>query len=80
MSVQNTAWKVSKYEVFRTFLYSVRIQENADRKKLHIWSLFMQWKKNGDPYKITFLLEKIDYVYNWPIPKGTLKCLQKTFH
>ena len=41
----STAWKVSKYEVFlvRVFLYSVRIQENTDQKKLRIWTLFTQW-------------------------------------
>ena len=37
-----TTWKVSKYGVFSGpyFLYSVRIQENTDQKKLCIWSLF----------------------------------------
>ena len=31
-------------EIFlvRIFLYSVRIQENTDHKKLHIWTLFTQ--------------------------------------
>ena len=41
-----TAWKVSKYGVFlvRIFLYSVRMQENMDQKKLRIWTLLTQWK------------------------------------
>ena len=36
-----TAWKASKYGVF-SGLYSVRIQENTDQKKLGIWTLFTQ--------------------------------------
>ena len=40
-----TAWKVSEYEVFlvHIFVFSVRIQENMDQKKLCIWTLFTQW-------------------------------------
>ena len=41
----STAWKVSKCGVFpvRIFLYSVRIQENTDRKNLGIWTFFTQY-------------------------------------
>ena len=48
----DTAWKVSKYGGFfypyfpvfglNTEPYSVRIQENTDKKKLRIWTLFTQ--------------------------------------
>ena len=56
-NVISTAWKVSKYDVFsgpyfpvfglyteiyRKSQYSVRIQENADQKKLSVWTLFTQ--------------------------------------
>ena len=59
--MSSTAWKVSKYGVFflsvfsgiRTeyeeilcdFLYSIRMWENTDQKKLHIWTLFTQGRK-----------------------------------
>ena len=32
----------TEFFVVCVFLYSVRIQENTDRKKLHIWTLFTQ--------------------------------------
>ena len=32
----------------RIFLYSVRIQENTDQKKLRIWTLFTQWALYND--------------------------------
>ena len=38
----NTAWKVSQYRFFflvRISPYSVRIQENTDRRKLHTWAI-----------------------------------------
>ena len=53
-SVNITAWKVSKYgdfsgPYFPTFglntgisPYSVRMQENTNQKKFHIWTLFTQ--------------------------------------
>ena len=54
-----TAWKVSKYGVFlfRIFLYSVRIQENTEQRKLRIWTLFMQG---------VFLTNKLSYMSNHP--------------
>ena len=50
----STAWKVSKVSAFSRIwteyreilcicLYSVRMRENTDQKKLRIWTLFMQW-------------------------------------
>ena len=42
-SVEDTAWKVSKYGVF-SGPYSVRIRGNTDQKKIHIWALFTQWE------------------------------------
>ena len=36
------------------FLYSDWIQENTDQKKLHIWTLFAQWKEIKE---ITYLKE-----------------------
>ena len=51
-----TTWKVSKYGVFSGpyFLYSVRIQENTDQKKLRNWALFTQWLvlRYGDNFKL----------------------------
>ena len=43
--------EVSKYGVFlvHIFLYSVRIQENADGKKLRLWTLFIE-KSTGGKY------------------------------
>ena len=39
ISAAFTAWKASKYGVF-SGLYSVRMRENTDQKKLRIWTLF----------------------------------------
>ena len=33
----------TEFFLVRILLYSVRIQENADQKKLRIWTLFTQW-------------------------------------
>ena len=45
-----TAGKLSKkrteFFLFRIFLHSVRIQENTEQKKLHIWTLFRQYAEN----------------------------------
>ena len=42
--VSVNAWKGSKYVVFLVpiLMYSVRIQENTDQKKLRIWHFFTQ--------------------------------------
>ena len=32
----------TKFFLVRIFLYSVRIQENTDQEKLHIWTIFTQ--------------------------------------
>ena len=34
----------TEFFLVRIFLCSVRIQEDTDQKKLHIWTLFMQWR------------------------------------
>ena len=34
----------TEFFLVRIFLYSVRMQENTDQKKLRIWTLFTQWK------------------------------------
>ena len=34
----------TEFFLVRIFLYSVRIQENTDQKKLRIWTLFTQWE------------------------------------
>ena len=53
-----TAWKVSKYGVFlvRIFLYSDWIQENANQKKLRIWTLFTQYSLVS--YELTAITSK----------------------
>ena len=33
----------TEFFLVRIFLYSVQIQENTDKKKLRIWTLFKQW-------------------------------------
>ena len=51
-------WKVSKYGVFlvRILLYSVRIQEITDQKKLCTWRIFTQWKVI---YRTEFIIEPL---------------------
>ena len=38
--------KRTEFFLFRIFLHSVRIQENTEQKKLHIWTLFRQYAEN----------------------------------
>ena len=45
----------TEFFLVRIFLYSDWIQENTDQKKLHIWTLFAQWKEIKE---ITYLKEK----------------------
>ena len=57
---QSLREKYSNTEFFlvRIFLYSVRIQENTDQKKLRIWTIFTQW------ISLFFLFEKNFRVIN----------------
>ena len=52
-SFRSTGWKCPNTELFlvRIFVYSVRIQENMDEKKLRMWTLFTQWKFQVIPPK-----------------------------
>ena len=43
----------------RIFLYSVRIQENTDQKKLHIWTLFTQCLVKCCSYILILIVELI---------------------
>ena len=69
-NLSSTAWKVSKYgdlsgpyfpafalntEMYSEIPYSVRMRENADQKKLRIWTLFMQWSLEAK-YKISLAI------------------------
>ena len=38
----------TEFFLLRIFLYPVEIQENADQKKLRVWTLFTQWLPNGN--------------------------------
>ena len=55
-----TTWKVSKYEVFAGpyFPYSVRIQENTDQKKIHIWTLSTQCLSPYNTISISLFVTK----------------------
>ena len=35
--------KCPNTEIRSIFPYSVRMRENTDQKKLHVWTLFTQW-------------------------------------
>ena len=48
----------TEFFLVRIFLYSVRIQENTDQKKLRIWTIFTQW------ISLFFLFEKNFRVVN----------------
>ena len=56
-----------EFFLIRIFLYSVRIQKNADQKKLRIWTLFTQCEINGgtDKNKFThwYIMLKNDQTY-----------------
>ena len=66
INLSSTAWKVSKYgdfsgpylpafalntEIHSEIPYSAWMRENADQKKLRIWTLFAQWSLEAK-YKI----------------------------
>ena len=54
--INNTVPKVQCYEVLFVcvFQFSVRILENTDQKKLHIWTLFMQCNTNENALVQTY--------------------------
>ena len=51
--------------------YSVRIQENADQKKLRIWTLFTQWWFPVFSNLPKFILIKLRLSFQW-----TISCLK----
>ena len=71
----NTTWKVTKYWVCillhsdwirRGTPYSVRVRENTDQKKLHIWTLFTQCNSANliKTFKIMSVQNKIDIFFH----------------
>ena len=51
----------TEFFLVRIFLYSIRIQENTDQKKLRIWTLFTQCLSKK---RIKLLLQAQKYVEN----------------
>ena len=43
----------TEFFLVRIFLYSVRVQEITDLKKLRIWTFFTQWELQSPTYNIT---------------------------
>ena len=71
-------------DLLRKSLYSVRIQENTDHKKLHIWTLFTHWRRRlvGNPSKdgSTETQSRSRYLpehgtYNFLVAFFTLSCI-----
>ena len=53
--------QITEFFLLRIFLYPVEIQENADQKKLRVWTLFTQWLRNGNLKWLTRLYTAEDW-------------------
>ena len=68
----------TEFFLVRIFMYSVRVQENTDQRKVRIWTLFTQWNYVKERNHCISLLKKTKKEYYSSSDKKNI-CDSKTF-